>query len=94
MPYGGGGVPHRILLLLSCRAAGCMREHGRGRTFVLVVRAAGSCARRIDGGSCGPPVFDGEGGVWCPACPGHITREVHQTGHSHLWATGVIGVAA
>lgn len=53
-------MSHRILLLLSCRAAGCMRKHGRGRTFVLVVRAAGSCARRIDGGSCGPPVFDGE----------------------------------
>ena len=59
MPCGGGGVPHRILLPLSCRAAGCMREHGRGRTFVLVVRAAGSCARRIDEGSLWNPPASG-----------------------------------
>ena len=63
MPCGGGGVLRRILVLLSCRAAGCMRVRGRGRTFVLVARAAGNCARRIDEGSLwNPPA---SGGVWC-----------------------------
>lgn len=61
MPCGGGGVPHRILLLLSCHAAGCMRGHGRGRTFVLVARAAGNCARRI-----------GEGSLWNPPASGGV----------------------
>lgn len=52
MPCGGGGVLHCILLPLSCRAAGCMRGRERGRTFVLVARAAGSCARRNVSYSC------------------------------------------
>lgn len=66
MPCGGGGVLRRILLLLSCRAAGCMRGHGRGRTFVLVARAVGNCARRIDEGSLwNPPASGGVCGASC-----------------------------
>ena len=33
-------------------------------------------------------------GKKCPACSGYVTREVPQTSPSHLWATGVTGVAA
>ena len=66
MPCGGGGVLRRILLLLSYRAAGCMRGHGRGRTFVLVARAVGNCARRIDEGSLwNPPASGGVCGASC-----------------------------